>query len=386
VNGGAAGTARRLSKAALVALVGLIATRADASAQLDLSGQADVVVKHGTDRYEVNSGLRGNTPFAPVRVRLLASRWFNERIAFFGELLFDTEADPQIFGAYMVVNEIGGRPWLNARVGLAPSPLGSFPLRGTYFNANPVIGEPLVWQYRTTLDRGGAADAAGLIERRRSNDQGLPALYESCWNVQAELLGELGIFEYSVGVTPAAVSNPGARRDDGVQLLGRLGAEPVPGLRLGLSGAYGPYIERQGDDRFDEPFDPNDYDQSVVGYDLELSRGRVRIFSEAYVSAWEAPLVADELRVLGAYGEARYAFLPGWYAAARIDRMDFNDIAPATGAPRTGWDDDVLRFEAAIGWRLAREVLVKLDWQRTTYTTGIDPDLDLFAIQLSAVF
>ena len=65
--------------------------RADASAQLDLSGQADVVVKHGTDRYGVNRGLRGNTPFAPVRVRLLASRWFNERIGFFGELLFDTE-------------------------------------------------------------------------------------------------------------------------------------------------------------------------------------------------------------------------------------------------------------------------------------------------------
>jgi hypothetical protein len=370
----------------LAALLGLATGFAPATAQLDFSGQVDLVLKSTADRQLANSGLRGNTPFADVRVRLLASRWFDERIGVFAELLFDTEASPQIFGAYIVVNEIAGRPWLNARLGLAPSPLGSFSQRGTYFNANPVIGEPMVWQHRTTLDRGGAADAQGLLARRSGNTQGLPALYEACWNVQAELLGELGTFEYSIGVTPAAVSNPGARRDDGAQLLARIGAEPVAGLRLGLSGAYGPYIERQGVARDSSAFDPADYDQRVLGYDLEFSRGRVRIFSEGYVSAWEAPLVADDLRVLGIYGEARYAFLPGWYVAARLDRMDFNDIAPAPGVAPTGWDDDVLRWEAALGWRVAREVIIKVDWQYTTYTTGVDPDLNLFAIQLSTVF
>ena len=50
------------------------------------------------------------------------------------------------------------------------------------------------------------------------------------------------------------------------------------------------------------------------------------------------------------------------------------------------WDDEVWRWEAALGYRLIREILVKLDWQHTEFVTGGNAALNLLALQLSAVF
>jgi hypothetical protein len=136
-----------------------------------------------------------------------------------------------------VINEIAGREWLSARVGMAPSLVGNFGLRSTYFNANPLIGVPLAWQHRTTLDGSGLATAGDLLRRRSTNFIALPMLYDSCWNIQWELMGEFGKFEYSVGVTPGSMANPLASLPEpGIQAMGRIGYVPAPALRLGLSG------------------------------------------------------------------------------------------------------------------------------------------------------
>ena len=101
---------------------------------------------------------------------------------------------------------------------------------------------------------------------------------------------------------------------------------------------------------------------------------------------WEAPLIQDDLDVVGGFVEARFDFLPGWYAAGRVGALLFDDIEidPATGATAP-WDRDTHRTELALGYRLAREVLLKLDWQRTT-VPDTDFEQNLFAVQLSAVF
>ena len=53
---------------------------------------------------------------------------------------------------------------------------------------------------------------------------------------------------------------------------------------------------------------------------------------------------------------------------------------------RVKWDDELWRLEAALGYRLIREILVKLDWQHTEFVTGANVPLNLLALQLSAVF
>ena len=320
------------------------------------------------------------------------SRWLTDRIGVFAELLYDIESTPRLNGAYLVVNEIGGLDWLTLRAGMAPSLIGNYGLRSTYFNANPVIGVPLVHQHRTTLDGSGLATAEDLLRRRDQNVIGLPMMYDACWNPVAELMGNFERMEFSLGVTHGSLSNPlQTRQVDGVQVLGRVGWEPVVGLRLGASGALGPYIggpnRDPGTGATTFPGEPDDYDQRIVGVDAEWLIRRLRFNSEFYVSQWEVPLVAEDIDVRGGYVEGRWDFLPEWFGALRVGALVFSEIdVPAPGTGSTGWDDDVLRVESSLTYRLAREVHLRGNWQHTRFMTGEEEPIDLVGIQLRAVF
>ncbi|MGH7477324.1 MAG: hypothetical protein ACRELD_13710 [Longimicrobiales bacterium] len=385
-------TFRATSSVALVAALTLAAA-APATAQLQISGQVEALASTRPDTRGLNLNFRGDSPFSTLRMRLFAQRWITEDIGVFAELLYDIESTPRINGAYLVINDIAGHEWLSARVGMAPSPVGNFGLRSTYFNSNPVIGVPLVHQHRTTLDASGLATAADLLRRRERNIIGLPMMYDGCWNVMWELFGNAGRFEYSLGATSGSVSNPLATRlEDGVQVLARLGYEPVDGLRLGVSGVLGPYIGGPNRDpgitATEFPGEPADYVQRVLGFDAEWLAGQFHFFAEGYVSEWQVPLMpGEDLRARGGYIEGRYDFLPEWFAALRAGTLAFNEIAvPTPGTGRTGWDDDVLRIEPSLTFRLAREVHLRANWQHTRFLTGDERPIDLAGIQLRAVF
>jgi hypothetical protein len=171
--------------------------------------------------------------------------------------------------------------------------------------------------------------------------------------------------------------------------MARAGYVPLPGLRFGVSGAYGPYLNAPTPDAGgDLPYSekPSDFKQSLVGFDAEYQRGPWVFISEGYAVRYEAPQIDEDLEALGGYAELRYDFLPGWYLAGRAGALLFGDVeTDAVSGTRADWDQDTRRIEVALGYRLAREVLVKLDWQRTSI-----PDADfaqsLFAVQLSAAF
>lgn len=363
---------------------------APARAQLELSGQLDLVGTLRADSLNLNQGMRGDNPFNRVRLRLYARRWITDRIGVFTEVLYDIDTDVRINGAYVVINELAGQSWLNARLGLAPNVVGSFGLRSTYFNSNPLVGVPLVWQYRTNLSAAGTSTSASLTGTAVEPGGGVPILYDSCWNIQWELLGELGGLEYSIGMTPGSLSNPNRSRSvPGSTWLARVGYTPIPSVRVGVSGARGPYLSKPTlgtGGALPYPDDPQDFVQTLVGGDVEVQAGAWVLNSEAYVVRWGTPLVSEDLDAVGAYAEARFDFATGWYAAARLDGLHFNEIVtdPQTRA-RAPWDRDTMRSELALGYRVAREVLLKLDWQRTTVPDN-DFEQNIFAAQLSTVF
>lgn len=384
------GPAAWIAVAALLAAWGTLTIPRPAVAQLQISGEVEALALAGSDDRGLNMNFRGDSPFNVIRGRLFAHRWLTDRIGVFAEVLFDRVSGPRLNGAYLILNEIGGEDWLNVRAGLAPSLIGSFGLRSTYFNSNPLIGVPLVWQHRTTLDGSGLATAEDLIRRRESNGIALPMLYDACWNIQWELLGEVGRLEYSLGVTGGSMSNPlGSQDEDGVQALARLGYEPVPGFRVGVSGGYGPYIGGPNRDPLTTatsyPGGPWDYAQRLVGVDAEYALGKVHVWSEAYTSTWEVPLIDDDLSATGGYVEGRYDFLPSWFAALRTGALVFSEIRDPAGG-MTGWDDDVLRIESSLTYRWARELHLRAGWQHTRFLTGGESPQDLLAVQIQAVF
>jgi hypothetical protein len=363
-----------------------------AGAQLNISGQADILAMEGADTRGLNRNFRSDSPFSQIRVRVFAQRWLTERIGVFTEAFFDSSSGPRLNGAYVVLNEVAGLDWLNVRAGMAPSIIGNFGLRSTYFNSNPLIGVPIAWQHRTTLESSGLASAADLLRRRADNIISLPILYDACWNYQWEFLGQVGKFEYSIGVTPGSMSNPLQTPSvDGVQTMARIGYVPVPEVRLGVSGGIGPYIGGPNRDTGitvrDFPGDAGDYDQRLLGWDAEITHGKLLFFSEGYVSTWEAPLVAEDLTATTAYVEGRYDFLPEWFGAVRVDGLRFSEISdPASPGTTTGWDDDVLRIESSLTYRWARELQIRGGWQHTRFLTGGESPVDLFALQIRAVF
>jgi hypothetical protein len=367
---------------------------APAAGQLDISGQVDfLALAADDDDHGLNRNFRSDSPYSQLRLRLFAQHWLTERIGVFSELLFDIAAnEPRVNGAYVVVNRIAGFPWLNARMGMAPSPMGNFGLRDTYFNLNPVVGVPLIWQHRTTLEGTGLARNADLMRRRTTNIIGMPILYSACWNLQWELMGQAGLFEYSVHTTSSSFSNMAAQDADGVAAGVRVGIEPVSGIRAGVSAGIGPWIGGVLRDNLITartfPGSPEDYLQRLGGLDLEVSYGKLRLLGEAFASDWESPLVTEKLEAWAAYGEVAYDVLASWQPAVRAGVMKFNEISSTNDGlgPKTGWDDDVFQVESAINYRLAREVILRANWQHTEFWTGADEPVDLLGLQLKAVF
>jgi hypothetical protein len=158
-----------------------------------------------------------------------------------------------------------------------------------------------------------------------------------------------------------------------------------------VSGVIGPYIggpnRDPGTTATSYPGEPDDYDQRIVGFDAEWLVRKFHFFAEGYVSQWEMPLVEEDITARGAYVEGRYDFLPEWFGALRVGTLVFSEVeVPGGGGAATGWDDDVLRIESSLTYRIAREVQLRADWQHSRFLTGGEEPIDLVGIQLRAVF
>jgi hypothetical protein len=387
-------TRARRADAWLVAAAALLplAAPSAAGAQLSISGEIDLLALNERDTRGLNRNFRLDSPYSQLRLRLFAQHWVTDRIGIFAELLYDVATDPRVYGAYVVVNELGGQGWLNARLGMAPPMVGNFALRDTYFMQNPLIGVPLLWQHRATIDGSGLARNEDLMRRRDQNVIGLPLLYTACWMMQWELLGQAGPFEYSLAATNGSLTNMAAMDENGIAYMARLGMEPVQGIRFGVSGFRGAYIGgplRDPQTRATSyPGKPEDYLHRSAGYDVEVSYGKARFYSEGFAGDWEVPLIPEKLSAWSAYGELSYDVLPQWTPAVRVGKSAYSEISSTNDqlGPRTGWDDDVLQVESAVSYRLAREVLFRLGWQHTRFQTGPEEPIDLLAAQIKAVF
>ena len=387
---------RRLITRLLITLAGLSPV-SHLCAQLTWSGDVAVLIK-GLDRHLIeNQNFRGDDPFHEIRVRLFPRHWVNDRIAFFGELLYDNglnDAALRVNGAYVVINSLLEYQGVNLKAGLIPSPFGNYSLRSTYFNLNPLIGVPLMWHYKTPMPTDKYPTNDFLHQEKVKAVVGYanaPIGYDACWDTGVELFGDLGRLEYSLALTDGAMSSPGASANDGRQLIARLGFNFTAGSRLGFSVARGPHFRPSAADRDTLGYKRvEDFQATVAGIYAQYIVNHLQLYGELVRSTWEVPsayLAEGQLYAVAGYLEGRYDFLVRWYLAARLDFITYSLIDNPAAGKDEPWGVDLLRLETGLGYRLSREAIVKLVYQKNKYKNGWrSADPQVLALQLHLAF
>jgi hypothetical protein len=390
--------ARRRRLGVLLAL-GLSAYAAPARAtDFNVHGLLDLVGAERGRAYELNLLTRLDAPFDAVSVRVMADATVNDRMTVFTQVVLRDESLFYLDGAYLMYTPSAARDF-HVLAGKVPWLVGTWAPR-TYSNKNPLIGEPLMYQYHSTLVWYALPPNANALLRTKGQGQygvnyygtpmsmGMPLVDDSYWDVGITVTGSARPLEYAVGMTAGTPGWGSTAQDEnsGKTALARVGVEPLPGVRIGVSGAYGPYLKDAVNPKLPQGRDSNDYHQKIGMADAEILIGHLELRGEGALNRWQSPNVGD-LDVASGYGEVKYSFSFGGYVAGRFDVMSFGDITDSAGNRRS-WDANMRRGEAGIGWRFDRSTIAKLVYQRSTMDleSGDDREPALVAAQLSVAF
>jgi hypothetical protein len=370
---------------------------------VNISGNLDLVGESRSDQDGVNTQNYGENPFHTARVRLFADAPIQEHIHAFTEFIYDdgSSKGARLFGGFVRFSDPKGRD-IHLEAGKIPLHLGAFPNR-SYAPKNSLIGAPLVYEYHTDVredqvpvrgedivaNRGRGYFTSylspGLTGVGYTGGRALPVLYENCWDFGAVVLGTMVPVEFALGVTNGTAGAPMMNdNNDGKQVLARVGFVPAPWMRAGVSGSRGPYLDSDVNEDLPAGHTVDEYMQKVAAADLELSHGHGVLYSEYVFSRFESPFVGH-LDSRSWYVEGKWTVLPGWYVAARFDRMVFGDVALAGGGVE-GWDANLWKREIGIGFKPSTRLVAKLVHQESRVDTSPAVIRALAAAQLSVVF
>jgi len=390
---------RPILPAVAAALVLVSATRSHAS-EFHIRGLLDVVAAPRGHAYDGNVLIRGGSPFDAYGLRMFGGGQVDDRLQVFLQVLLRDAVSPYVDGAYALFTPMAGRD-LHVLAGKVPWAIGTYAPR-TYSNKNPLIGAPLMYQYHSTLLWYEVVPSADALLATAGSGQygvnyfgyregrGMTLVDDSYWDVGVTLVGSARPIEYAFGVTAGTPGwgSTSQEENSGKSVLGRLGLAPLPSVRLGVSGAYGPYLIEPLNPRLPPGRDVGDYHLKLALADVEILTGHIEARAEGAYNVWETPTVGD-LQVTSGYVELRYALSFGAFLAGRLDAMRFGKIADSAGEMRS-WDSDLSRIEAGAGYRFSRDALAKLVYQRTSYSVSPDPTVaprrSLVAAQLSVAF
>ncbi len=304
------------------------------------------------------------------------------RLQFLGEVRITRGDSLEAYGMYARI-----RPWLTKRIdvqiGRVPPTFGALS-RNSYGNANLLIGQPLAYQYLTSLRTDALpADGDELLRMRgrgwlvnytlgnTDRGPGVPVVNGGHWDTGVQVHGVTGVFEWTGSLTTGSLSNPRVDDDnDGRQVAGRVVVRPLPALGIGASIARGAFLSRTLQPVLGSGADVEDGVQQAFGLDAEYSFGRFIGRGEAIWSKWTLPAPFDggRLSASSVLGEARYRLVPGVHVAARAEYLGFNTITSSTLRER--WEAPVKRVEIGAGWAIQRNVMLKGSVQRNVRDAG----------------
>jgi hypothetical protein len=302
----------------------------------------------------------------------------NDRIQLLGEVRLDQGRVLEAYGLYVRV-----RPWPSRRfdiqAGRIPPTFGAMS-RTSYGSSNLLIGQPLAYQYLTSIRPDALPAGPDDLLRMRgrgwlsnfplgnsSPAPGMPIVNTSEWDTGVQAHGVTGMIEWTGSVTTGSLSDPRFRdNNSGRQFAGRAVIRPAASMAFGASAARGAWLnEPLEDDVVGESADRAQ--QVAFGGDAEFSSGPFLVRGEAIRSAWHLPVfgrlqLTEPIVAISSLIEGRYKIAPGFYVALRGDRLDFSAIRGTAGLAE--WDAQTWRVEAGLGYSLTRNIIFKASWQK----------------------
>lgn len=313
------------------------------------------------------SGLRRVRAGLTVEVR--ASR----RLAFLAEVRAETGdgVEPYAWFARLTPFDNG---LVDIQAGRIPPVFGTY-ARRSYPQDNPLIGDPLGYQYLTSLREDAVPATADNLLRMRGRGwrasypvgdptprAGVPMIAASQRDTGIQVRLGRPTLEGTLALTRGSLSNPLVKDDNGGgQVAGRVSWRPIPAFAVGVSAARGAFVSdvvraaRPG-------IQDRNYGQQAVGVDAETSWGRWLLRGELVASSWrlpalDEPQIVDPLDSRAWYLEAKVRLCPGLYIAARGDRMTFSSLRGSAGV--NTWDANVSRVELGVGYTVWRGLIMK---------------------------
>jgi len=328
---------------------------------------------------------------AGITVEVRAS----QRLAFLTEIRAETGSGATPYAWYVRLSPLANG-LVDIQAGRIPPVFGTY-ARRSYPQDNPLIGDPLGYQYLTTARSDAVPANADELLRMRGRgwrvrysvgdpaaEPGVPVIAAGRWDTGIEVRAGTHVLEASAAWTVGTLSYPLVRDDNhGGQFAGRVVWRPAPAFSIGASAARGAWVANAVlDARADIP--AGRYDQRAVGLDSEASWGRWLVRGELVLNAWtlpalDSPRVADPLKAVTGYLEVKVRLLPRLYMAARGDSLRFSNLAGSTVT--NTWDANVSRVEVGAGYTVRRGLILKASIMNNHRDGGLVHDSLLGAVQ-----
>ena len=350
-----------------------------AGGRLVISGEATASAAPEDTGY-FNASDYGQNALRHLSLGVTTGLSLGDRVSFLSEIRAEYGQRLGVYAAFVRVRPWARRP-IDLQVGRIPPTFGAFARRG-YGVGNPLIGQPLAYQYLTSLRTDALPASADDLLRMRARGwrpsypigaetrhTGVPLVSAQRWDTGVQVrVGDRRVRVVGA-VTTGSLSNPLVRDDNGgKQFAFRAGLHPSASLTFGVSGARADFVSRAALAAL--PSEATRHrTQNGLGVDAEYSRDHWLVRVEGVLSSWRLPVVAapfggQPLRAVALTAEAQYKLRPGLYVAGRVDRIGFSSIEGTLfeGRP-TPWDAPVSRLELGGGYYVRRNVIAKVTYQ-----------------------
>lgn len=228
------------------------------------------------------------------------------------------------------------------------------------------------------FDAGIIPQIVGMFASRHVSTRnpliGDPDGYAIAYPAGVRLSGKTTFADYRLGVVSLPVYNerwmpkPTAAPHFAIGA----GVTPTAGVRIGTSASMGPWLRSDFDAATLRDKSWRSYDQRVIAFDAELSRGYADFHSELAHAWHEVPGREKMLHGASWYAELAYALTPRIFTAVRAEENDYPYLKPF-GSIWSGNDVRVSNGEAGVGYRFSAAQTLKLSYRRDHWNVAPTP-------------